>query len=855
MREIEVQLNNCRYIRKPEGKEFAVINKKITKELYELSMNEFANATGNEGCTFLRAILQGKRKDENFVKQILLVLDFDGTIAYKDFQERCQIYGLSPAFTYKTFSCKEDDYRFRAVFVMDQWITKKELASGINRMMLELFPEADQSCKDLSRIFLGGIGIIEEDCEKIVQTVDIVRIFEKHLKETKRQNYKERLRNFAKGMGIKTVGNELGIFDINTLEQEEIDKIDSKIIDGNLLMILSDTSKECVDGLKKKVSKKKNYLLYEMKEDVKLENVCQLIQDFKNRELDHQYKFLLATSLYLIKGGKELFFEYLQEHVKEWEMQWKYIEDKRYNPQRCEGICPYWERCRARSLYDKVSKKILKLKETEFITLHEAEDKLRDSITEAVTAYDRDIHIIKAQTALGKTEQYCRIVKERSDKKFIIAVPTIQLQWEVAERIRAKGIECEITESIRSKVEHLNINELNSCVDDAYYTGYGRCVVKVIQEFLSEQGENLTDKEKHEIAKILKGQIEDVKKARCIVTTHAFFLIKKLYEMRDYEIIVDEDILITLFRNEKSISIEILKLLLQKNIINDWNADQIRNILKMKDGMINKVAFSELTEGEIDELYCCRKDLRGPILDLFNSSVVLRDGDHVVFLQKNKFLNRGKLIIVSATVNQKIYQDYFRNEKIYFKEIQEVKYRGEVIQHTAHSLSRLFFKKNGMQSIVEQIKKQFIGEMPIISFKLLFPKSQIHFGKTEGFDIYKGKDIAVIGTPHNAMTIYKLVGALLEYDVSGRLSTHRVKRNGYSFPIMTYSDANMQNLQLFYIESELEQAIGRARLLRYGCTVQVFSNYPCRQARLEQEPYLQLDNAEEDEENEELMEN
>ena len=136
----------------------------------------------------------------------------------------------------------------------------------------------------------------------------------------------------------------------------------------------------------------------------------------------------------------------------------------------------------------------------------------------------------------------------------------------------------------------------------------------------------------------------------------------------------------------------------------------------------------------------------------------------------------------------------------------------------------------------------------------MFPCSEIHFGKTEGFDVYKGKDIAVIGTPHNAMVIYKLVGALLEYDVSGRLSTHRVKRNSYSFPIMTYTDADMQNLQLFYIESELEQAIGRARLLRCECTVYVFSNYPCRQAQLNQEAYLQLNNAEEDEAEEEILE-
>ena len=120
----------------------------------------------------------------------------------------------------------------------------------------------------------------------------------------------------------------------------------------------------------------------------------------------------------------------------------------------------------------------------------------------------------------------------------------------------------------------------------------------------------------------------------------------------------------------------------------------------------------------------------------------------------------------------------------------------------------------------------------------LFPNSDIHFGKTEGFNKYKGKDIAVIGTPHNSPVVYKLVGAMLGYQTAGRLNNWRVKRNCFDFMMMTYGDSQMQNLQLFFIESELEQAIGRARLLRENCTVYVFSNYPCQQAELVQEKYL-----------------
>ena len=50
---------------------------------------------------------------------------------------------------------------------------------------------------------------------------------------------------------------------------------------------------------------------------------------------------------------------------------------------------------------------------------------------------------------------------------------------------------------------------------------------------------------------------------------------------------------------------------------------------------------------------------------------------------------------------------------------------------------------------------------------MLAPDSEIHFGKTEGFNVYRGMDIAVIGTPHNSPVLYKMVGAMLGYDTSG----------------------------------------------------------------------------------------
>ena len=67
---------------------------------------------------------------------------------------------------------------------------------------------------------------------------------------------------------------------------------------------------------------------------------------------------------------------------------------------------------KVKSLYDKASRKIRKLENTEvFYKIDKCVSVLKKMLEEAVAARNADIHIIKAQTALGKTEQYAEIVK------------------------------------------------------------------------------------------------------------------------------------------------------------------------------------------------------------------------------------------------------------------------------------------------------------------------------------------------------------------------------------------------------------------------------------------------------------
>ena len=61
----------------------------------------------------------------------------------------------------------------------------------------------------------------------------------------------------------------------------------------------------------------------------------------------------------------------------------------------------------------------------------------------------------------------------------------------------------------------------------------------------------------------------------------------------------------------------------------------------------------------------------------------------------------------------------------------------------------------------------------------------------------------------------------------------RVDYNGYSFEINSFDNMKLRTIQLWMLESLLEQAVGRARLLRFNCTVKVFARFPIDQAKIE----------------------
>ena len=136
--------------------------------------------------------------------------------------------------------------------------------------------------------------------------------------------------------------------------------------------------------------------------------------------------------------------------------------------------------------------------------------------------------------------------------------------------------------------------------------------------------------------------------------------------------------------------------------------------------------------------------------------------------------------------------------------------------------------------MIKRLMKRFnIDESKVITF-MKENIGHLHFGNTEGSNTLEGEDILVVGTPYHTEFLYKLVGFTMGFDFNEdeEMEAEFVTHNGYRFRFTTFQNESLRAIQFWMIESELEQAVGRSRLLRNQCRVNLFSNFPLSQAKM-----------------------
>lgn len=817
MKKYEVSFNNKRYNSKPAGNEIG----KISNGLYTKSIDfkKLAYEVGERGCTFSPAIYDGKRRKENYIGQQLIGLDFDNGVTFAEIKERAEHYRLPILFAYKTFSYTEEHEKFRVMFALTDVIIDSFTGEAITAMFMKIFGDCDEACKDSSRMFFGGKGLLELADEPIeISGRDVLIAFVIYMNDKYGDNhYTREIKKFYENIGIK------------------YNKILPVVDDGKFVYerINSPAPKSSVSKGNGRRAVTRNFdwnILYDR---------CRLYRDFVDGNVYYYYPelFHIATNFINIEKGKNEFLSILKSpdnadyeayHKRNWGAIVNILIAMDYQPQGCNN-CLHASEClhgKNMILTAKPGKStILQTVKKEYVTIEEAEYDLKEKFMQAVYSENPGVHIIKAQTGIGKTNLYLDYLFHDKNRKFLIAVPTHKLKTEVYRKAISKGINniaytpemSVFTPETQEKINHI------------YAVGAGKYALEFMRKMCSEVPAEHPD---YMALDSYLNALESIKDFDGhIITTHDRLLLQtqnsKLLENK--EIIIDEDIMRTML-STNSINNKDILWAIRSNCFSYQVVKKLKNILATEG--YQRYDYRENEEIELtEELISALENVDGNIIDLAESCYIYNDGKTTTFL-KRKWIPCEKVIVMSATANAEIYS-MLTHYPVYDYPCKMAEYMGKLRLYSKYTFSRhALLEQDG---IMDYLKEQ-IGDDIVITFKAfeqLFD-TEYHYGAIEGLNCLEGKNISVIGLPNVDELVYKLYGMATGVNVDQcNMRSMRVEYNGYDFSINSFDNEKLRMIQLWMLESLLEQAVGRARLLRFDCTVKVFARFPIDQAIIE----------------------
>jgi len=856
---VKISIDNVGFRKKPSDKNDIIKTKyRTAKGWKEIELEELADLNGNRGYAIIPAHLVGGIKSENCTEMQICALDFDEGCTFKEVKKKCDDIGLQITYAYHTLSSSAEKEKFRIIFVLEQPEQDKFIINVILQMLIKIFPECDTSCQNMDRMFFGGKELVYFDNRARLALVQLLLPFLKSLDIGK--HFNENAKRFAQKTNILTIN---GMLCMGRIEDEEV--ICGEKMDSTVKHITADTKNSpffiVESGLHQSITCNREQKRVDIQNRI---TDCQLFNDFVNgKELGHDAKFAIATNLLNINGGRKYFLEiigtyYGEDSLHKWKDSMKYF--KGYHSKRCsEQFCPYYNKCENEGTMLNtfaMDRKVYQGKE-EYASINKAENLLKENLNHAFLSKEEGIHLIKAQTGLGKTKSYIELIAENTDSRFLVALPTNKLKKKVGNELIMDGIPKDSLYVTPSVTENGFIPvEIQEEISQSHQQGIHNITKRVIKEYYKEVKENKPDALAliEECENILKDPSEI--KERIVVTTHAYLLQMKESTLKNFTVIIDEDfLLLQCFNRMYSVSINCLEELAEKG----WGAySKIASmLLDVEEDDYQKIDNNEtiepLSEKQLEELesFCVHDNIND--LKYAKTFVKIKDRDTGEVRIKYfcpLLLAKMKYIVLSATFNYEIYRLYFNGKAdIFIYKEQKAAYKGKIVQYTYHSLGRKdLSRKMKVFDVAKKIANK--QDLVFITFKCIeelmdmneLNSVGIHFGNSTGFNDLSGKDIAIIGTYYKVDEYYKLIACYLGADVNQekdkRPSLRRVNYKNNSFLITTYSDEILKEVQLYSIESELEQCVGRARLLRNNCTVYVFSAFPCEQAEIHIKNYL-----------------
>ncbi len=852
---IKVCLDYEGFNEKPHKGEVIKISGRIAGQVTYLSIDDLMrNVTIPNARTFTPAVFNDdKRTSQSWKSQQVFALDIDSGLRIEEAIKLGTKLRVEPTFIYTTFSHTNENHKFRMVFILNEEIQDIRVRNVIQIALTTLFPSSDKNANDAARLLFGGQKI--ESFNKAV--VSVPNILDAVVRKIKTGSNPTRdMRNFCRDSGLAfykgyphykwVTENELP----NSSDNLFVSMTKERTNPINYYSTRAKNSHSCYylvfskDSFQHDVYSSSELKLFE-EQEVKqirnfpfdnLENRCKLYREGISGDywLYHNEMFGLMTNLLNVEGGRSKVVEIINSRKdyltknEEWSLMMNYIRKMNYVPTRCDTYCPFANECfHALNMVEqgKLPRgSVQVIQEPQFQDINDVYNKLEKVFGDILKSTNQGVYVIKAPTGIGKTEA---IVNFAAKNKFSIAFPTHKLKEQVSQRLNAK------------KIKHLKVPELPVLdkryaekIEHLYNIGAFRTVNKYLRQISSNSEDVsrfLNDLEK---TKTIKNEILLTTHQRAIFTNHD----------SNSTIIFDEDPIQNLFPISQ-MKVSDLVFAFTKLQDNELNKDVFLTLQNMIlntpfDIVQERSSFLLPSIKELEQTIVEETTISSNILGFLNCDYFLRkrihNTDYIYFIQKNKIPSNKKIIILSATINEKISKLVF-GEDVTFVDLGLVRPKGNILQITSKSFSRFTINenKNELIRLADNLMNQYNPNSKIITYKDFFnfeKRKDIYFGNTEGIDNLKGENITVIGTPHLNPIAYLLLSVALGYRMGleeSRMNYIPVERNGLRFYFTTYSgDSLLQEVQFYLVESQLLQAIGRARVNRFPAKVLILSNLP-----------------------------
>lgn len=838
---------------KPGKAEVMGISERIAGYPVYFSIGELMESvTLPSAKSFTPAVFRlGERSNENWDSQQLFALDIDSGLTITEAIELANEMKIIPVFIYTSFSHKEENHKFRMVFLLNEEIQDKRVRNMIQYALRTLFPAADRNANDPARLLFGGKKV-EFYCDSVLRVPQILDAVVKKVKLG--PNPTRDMKKFCEQTGLSLY---------NGYPHYKISENKSSVLSGDNVFI--SMTKNCTNPINYYRTRAENshgcyYLVFseaqnsggkvgisesfdeaevKMVRNFSFDNLtsrCKFFKESISGEywLYHNEVFGLMTNLLNIEGGKSKVIEVLNARPEyyskkdEWQLMINQIRKLNYSPSNCETFCPFSNECiHAKNMIQqgKLSRgSVQVLASPELNSIDDVYNKLDKIIEDILINKPKGIYILKAPTGIGKTEL---LIKHAEKNKFSIAFPTHKLKYEVSQRLGKK------------KIEHFVVPELpviedsfSETVNHLYNIGAYKSVNKFLKQMAADNKQINDFLDSINRMKKVKNQV--------LLTTHQRAIYTK--DESNTTHIFDEDPIPSLFPISKLRLSELVYAFtrLQENSENKDVFVTLQNMIlnASVDIVHERSSFLLPATKEMEKIVVGDSNINSNILGFLNCDYFIKkrsnNTEWVYFIQKNNLPEDKKIIILSATITEQISKLVF-GENVHFYDIGEVKPMGTLLQVTSKSFSRFTINESEqeLKVLAQNLIDTYNPDSEIISYKSYFDEgngNNVHFGNTEGIDDLKGKNITIIGTPHLNPITYLLLSVCLGYRMGfqeSRMEYIPVERNGLRFYFNTYNgDSLLREIQFYLVESQLIQAVGRARVNRFPAKVLILSNLP-----------------------------